>query len=119
MRAGYFENNVMDMSEATRILIVDDSEDDSLLISRQLQREIPNAAFRRVDTEESMISALHEHDWDLVERMLDCVDRRKAPKGIAEAHVRAAVERHMPHLKLQQRRPAKPPAKGRKRRAGT
>lgn len=29
----------MDMSEPTRILIVDDSEDDSLLISRQLSRE--------------------------------------------------------------------------------
>ena len=66
MRAGFFENNAMDMSEATRILIVDDSEDDSLLISHQLQREIPNAAFRRVDTEEGMVCALHEHDWDLV-----------------------------------------------------
>jgi diguanylate cyclase (GGDEF)-like protein len=56
----------MDMSEPTRILIVDDSEDDSLLISRQLSRELPNAAFRRVDTEQGMLSALHEQDWDLV-----------------------------------------------------
>jgi diguanylate cyclase (GGDEF)-like protein len=66
VRVGNFENKSMDMSEAMRILIVDDSEDDSLLISHQLKREIPNAAFRRVDTEEGMISALHEHDWDLV-----------------------------------------------------
>ena len=28
-----------------------------------------------------------EHDWDLVQRMLDCIDRRKAPKGVAAAHV--------------------------------
>lgn len=54
------------MSEQTRILIVDDSEDDSLLISRDLSRAIPNAAFRRVDTEQTMLSALRDQDWDLV-----------------------------------------------------
>jgi diguanylate cyclase (GGDEF)-like protein len=56
----------MDMSDATRILIVDDSEDDSLLISHQLAREFPNIAFRRVDSEQSMMLALREQDWDLV-----------------------------------------------------
>ena len=66
MPAGGYWNNDMDMSEPTRILIVEDSEDDSLLISRQLSREIPNASFRRVDTEHGMRSALHDQDWDLV-----------------------------------------------------
>ena len=56
----------MDMSEPTRILIVDDSEDDSQLISRELSRDLPYAVFRRVDTEQGMLSALHDQEWDLV-----------------------------------------------------
>ena len=94
MRAGFFENNAMDMSEATRILIVDDSEDDSLLISHQLQREIPNAAFRRVDTEEGMVCALHEHDWDLVisDHSMPSFDSVRALKVLREA------QNHVPFI---------------------
>ncbi|MBI3376544.1 MAG: GGDEF domain-containing response regulator [Betaproteobacteria bacterium] len=56
----------MDTCEPTRILIVDDSEDDGMLISHQLKREIPNVSFRRVDCEQDMRLALQEQGWDLV-----------------------------------------------------
>src|SRR5882757_10430489 len=40
-----------------------------------------------------------EHDYDLVQRMLDCIARGEAPAGVKAEHVQAAVDRHMPHLK--------------------
>jgi hypothetical protein len=55
-----------------------------------------------------------EHDWELVKRMLECIERGQAPKGVAAEHVRAAVARHLPQLKLDKRGGAKPRAKGRK-----
>jgi hypothetical protein len=48
-----------------------------------------------------------EHDYDLVQRMLECIARGEAPAGIKAEHVQAAVDRHMPHLKNH-----KPKAKG-------
>jgi diguanylate cyclase (GGDEF)-like protein len=77
----------MDMSEPTRILIVDDSEDDSLLISRELSREIPHAAFRRVDTEQGMLSALRDQEWDLVisDHSMPRFDSVRALKVLREA----------------------------------
>ena len=49
-----------------------------------------------------------EHDYDLVQRMLNGIARGEAPDGIKAEHVRLAVERHMPHLK-------RPPAKARRK----
>jgi hypothetical protein len=40
-----------------------------------------------------------EHDYDLVQRMLDCIARGEAPAGIKAEDVQAAVDRHMPQLK--------------------
>ena len=40
-----------------------------------------------------------EHDYDLVQRMLACIARNQGPAGLTAAQVRAAVDRHMPHLK--------------------
>ena len=40
-----------------------------------------------------------EHDYDLVQRMLDCIARGEGPAGIKVEHVQQAVDRHMPHLK--------------------
>src|SRR5262245_35632786 len=40
-----------------------------------------------------------EHDYDLVQRMLDCIERGEGPPGINVEQVQAAVARHMPHLK--------------------
>lgn len=54
------------MSTSPRILIVEDSEDDALLIQLQLKRVAPAAIFERVDDEASMSAALSAGEWDLV-----------------------------------------------------
>jgi hypothetical protein len=40
-----------------------------------------------------------EHDFDLLQRMLDCFDKGKVPPGIDEKKIRAAIERHQPELR--------------------
>jgi two-component system cell cycle sensor histidine kinase/response regulator CckA len=49
-----------------RLLIVEDSEDDTWLIVRQLQRGGLNPDFQRVDTLDSMREALGAQAWDLI-----------------------------------------------------
>ena len=49
-----------------RVLIVEDSEDDALLLTRELRRAAPDVAWRRVDTPGAMRDALIEDAWDLV-----------------------------------------------------
>lgn len=53
------------MKPALRILIVDDSEEDALLILREMRRHYA-PAHRRVDTESDLIGALEEQTWDIV-----------------------------------------------------
>jgi diguanylate cyclase (GGDEF)-like protein len=52
--------------DQTRILIVEDSEDDALLLERLISRTLPGAQFRRVDSATGMRAALAAGDWDLV-----------------------------------------------------
>jgi hypothetical protein len=40
-----------------------------------------------------------EHDFDLLQRMLDCFDKGKAPKGIDPEQIKRALARHHPELK--------------------
>lgn len=48
-------------------MIVEDSEDDALLVSRELERGGYEPAFERVDTPEAMRRALAEEEpWDVV-----------------------------------------------------
>lgn len=53
------------MPEPLRVLIVDDSEDDALLLVRQLKRAGLDPETRRVDAADSMREALR-HPWDVV-----------------------------------------------------
>ena len=46
-----------------------------------------------------------EHDYDLVQRMLDCIARGEGPRGIKTEHLQTAVARHMPHLKIEKLKP--------------
>ncbi len=46
------------MSRPLRVLIVEDSEDDALLLLRELRRGGYDPSFERVDTYSAMISAL-------------------------------------------------------------
>jgi len=54
------------MGKAIRVLIVDDSEDDALLLARQLRNSGFDPSFERVDTAEAMNAALDKLTWDLV-----------------------------------------------------
>ena len=50
---------------ATRILLVEDSADDALLVRDQLERALPGLHMERVETAGDMRTAL-ERDWDVV-----------------------------------------------------
>ncbi len=54
------------MGKALRVLIVEDSEDDVLLLLRELQRGGYEVEFERVETAEAMQSALVQKTWDLI-----------------------------------------------------
>jgi PAS domain S-box-containing protein len=54
------------MGVPIEVLLVEDSEDDALLLLRQLRRGGYEPAWKRVDTAEAMEAALDERGWDLV-----------------------------------------------------
>ncbi|MBI2358454.1 MAG: response regulator [Deltaproteobacteria bacterium] len=54
------------MSQALRVLIVEDSENDALLLVRALRRAGYDVAHERVDTAEAMMAALARQGWDIV-----------------------------------------------------
>jgi PAS domain S-box-containing protein len=56
----------MCMSEALRVLIVEDSVDDTFFIVRELQRGGFQVKFERVETAADMQAALETQQWDLV-----------------------------------------------------
>ena len=49
-----------------RVLIVEDSEDDAILLLRELRRGPWAVHHQRVDTPQSMAAALYGHSWDLI-----------------------------------------------------
>src|SRR5215208_1236894 len=54
------------MGMPLRVLLVEDSEDDALLLMRMLRRGGYDPALERVDTAAAMEAALDGHSWDLV-----------------------------------------------------
>src|ERR671916_2303560 len=54
------------MGAPLKVLLVEDSEDDALLLMRMLRRGGYDAAWERVDTAAAMEAALDGHSWDLV-----------------------------------------------------
>src|ERR671914_2572866 len=54
------------MSVALKVLLVEDSEDDALLLVRMFRRGGYDPAWERVDTAAAMEAALDGHSWDLV-----------------------------------------------------
>jgi len=54
------------MSKPLRVLIVEDSENDALLLIRELRRGGYEPVLERVETQESMKSALRERQWDVI-----------------------------------------------------
>lgn len=54
------------MSTPLHVLIIEDSEDDALLIVRELQRGGYDLAFERVDTPQAFNAALTRQAWDVI-----------------------------------------------------
>ena len=54
------------MNKPIRILIVEDSEDDTLLVVRQLKKEGYNPTYNQVDTAEAMSNAFEKQTWDVI-----------------------------------------------------
>src|SRR5574341_803430 len=54
------------MATPLRVLIVEDSEDDAVLLSRELRRGGYDLTYERVDTAATMIAALENQTWDIV-----------------------------------------------------
>lgn len=54
------------MKKSLRVLLVEDSQDDALLILRQLANAGYDTVHERVETAEGMDKALQENNWDLV-----------------------------------------------------
>ncbi len=53
-------------SRPLRVLVVEDSEDDALLLRRHLQRAGYHLTFERVETSAEMSRALDRQAWDIV-----------------------------------------------------
>jgi hypothetical protein len=53
------------MSEPLRVLIIDDSERDAILLVRALRKEGLELQSERVDTAESMERAMKAGNWDV------------------------------------------------------
>ena len=54
------------MKTPLRLLIVEDSEDDVLLLVRQLKRGGYDVTFERIENAAAMTAALEHQPWDLV-----------------------------------------------------
>jgi PAS domain S-box-containing protein len=54
------------MRKELRALIVEDSEDDTLLLTRELKRGGNDLSYERVETSEAMLKSLQENEWDIV-----------------------------------------------------
>jgi signal transduction histidine kinase/DNA-binding response OmpR family regulator len=54
------------MGKPLRVLIIEDSEDDALLLLRELKRDGYEVEFERVETAVAMLSALAQKTWDVI-----------------------------------------------------
>ena len=55
-----------DKRQSLRVLIVDDSEDDTLLVVRELNKADHELTYERVDTASAMKAALQNESWDAI-----------------------------------------------------
>ena len=54
------------MAAPLRVLIVEDSQDDMVLLVRELRHNDYDVTFQRVETAEAMNAALDKETWDIV-----------------------------------------------------
>lgn len=54
------------MSKTLRVLLIEDSEEDAVLVAREIERNGYHPFVKRVDTEESLVAALDSGSWQVV-----------------------------------------------------
>ena len=54
------------MNKRIRVLILEDSEDDALLLVRQLKKDGYNPTYNQVDTAQAMSEAFEQQTWDVI-----------------------------------------------------
>lgn len=77
------------MNAALRVLIVEDSEDDALLILRELRKGGFTPEHKRVDTPAEMQTALDEASWDIV------ITDHNLPEFSSEAAIQRVKQNHL------------------------
>ena len=82
------------MSESLRVLVVEDSVDDTFFVVRELQRGGFRVTFERVDTAPAMQAALENQSWDLV------VSDYSMPQfsGLAALHLHQQAASEVPFI---------------------
>ncbi|MDH5327074.1 MAG: EAL domain-containing protein [Gammaproteobacteria bacterium] len=74
---------------ALRILLVEDSESDALLIIRQLRKDGYSPYFERVDTPENLKSMLEQYAWDLIitDHSMPCLNSKTVLDCLSELNL--------------------------------
>jgi hypothetical protein len=62
-------------------------------------KKIGDERLKKVPADLDLKPYRDEHDLDLLQRMSDCVAKRKVPKGIDAAKLKRAIDRHQPELR--------------------
>src|ERR1700680_1179622 len=62
-------------------------------------KKIGDERLKKVPADLDLKPYRDEHDFDLLQRMADCVAKRKVPAGIDPAKITRALERHQPELR--------------------
>src|SRR5216684_6230877 len=65
---------------------------------QQYVKKIGDERLKKVPADLDLKPYRDEHDFDLLQRMADCVAKGKVPKGIDRAKFRKALDRHAPEL---------------------
>jgi PAS domain S-box-containing protein len=77
------EKTLLPKEKPLNVLIVEDLEDDALLMARELERDGYSVHYLRVDTPETMASALDAQSWDVI--LSDhAMPKFSAPLALAE-----------------------------------
>jgi hypothetical protein len=62
-------------------------------------KKIGDERLKKVPADLDLKPYRDEHDFDLLQRMVDCVAKGKLPNGLDAAKVQRALERHQPELR--------------------
>src|SRR5580700_5758566 len=70
-------------------------------------KKIGDERLKKVPADLDLKPYRDEHDFELMQRMADCVAQRKVPKGIDAAKIKSALDRHQPELRDRVRKTAR------------